>query len=52
MFNDKEKQDFKSQETRPVDELASGTFSKIKRSYTLVSKKELKHGGELSFWLS
>ena len=42
MFNDDKKRDFKSQETRPVDKLASGTFSKIKKSYALVSKKRVE----------
>lgn len=42
MFNNEKKQDFKSQERRPIDETVSATFSKIKKSYTLVSKKRVE----------
>ena len=44
MFDDKKEQDSSEaqfQKTRPVDKLASGTFSKIKKSYLLVSRKRV-----------
>ena len=42
MLNNDKEQNFESQERRPVDETVSNTFSKIKRSYALVSKKRIK----------